>query len=402
MGAVEHLKTLCCLGLPPESAMVAVTPILREIIPHGWARMALLEPEATIANGYAEHPKAAQVYRERLWRFVDDPSSPMSLWVPSFRANGIGWSLHMQGRGWLDSAWYHEIEAPLDSCWILDAMIADGGRTLGFVHLGRPRGARPFTVDDVQRLDRLRPWLAHAFRGRRSGGLPVDQDRAGLAGGPVWSGQMLFTSDEKLVFQTRGIEYLLRILAGEPANFTHRMPVRNGLPAPILKLFRQITGAVNGSFGKPPRMQVATAYGVLSLEATWLEPADTTPQDIARDPKRCLIAVAIELREHAIAHAARVLRESGATPTQVKVGIALAMGKAKPVIADELGIKPSSVADQTKRLYQTLDIHNSTELSTKIWLGGWPSETRQSPPPGWAIEINAALRRKQVAVARAS
>ena len=28
MGAVEHLKTLCCLGLPPESAMVAVMPLL--------------------------------------------------------------------------------------------------------------------------------------------------------------------------------------------------------------------------------------------------------------------------------------------------------------------------------------------------------------------------------------
>jgi hypothetical protein len=33
MGAVEHLKTLCCVGLPPESAMIAVTPLLHEIIP---------------------------------------------------------------------------------------------------------------------------------------------------------------------------------------------------------------------------------------------------------------------------------------------------------------------------------------------------------------------------------
>jgi hypothetical protein len=31
MGPVEHLKTLCCLGLKPESAMVAVTPVLHEI-----------------------------------------------------------------------------------------------------------------------------------------------------------------------------------------------------------------------------------------------------------------------------------------------------------------------------------------------------------------------------------
>jgi hypothetical protein len=40
MGAVEHLKTLCCLGLKPESAMIAVTPLLHEIIPHSSARLA--------------------------------------------------------------------------------------------------------------------------------------------------------------------------------------------------------------------------------------------------------------------------------------------------------------------------------------------------------------------------
>jgi hypothetical protein len=46
MGAVEHLKTLCSLGLPPESATVAVVPLLHEIIPHGWSRIALLAPDA--------------------------------------------------------------------------------------------------------------------------------------------------------------------------------------------------------------------------------------------------------------------------------------------------------------------------------------------------------------------
>ena len=44
MGAVEHLKSLCCLGLPPESAMIAVAPVLHEILPHGWPRTGLPEP----------------------------------------------------------------------------------------------------------------------------------------------------------------------------------------------------------------------------------------------------------------------------------------------------------------------------------------------------------------------
>ncbi len=169
MGAVEHLKTLCCLGLKPESAMIAVTPLLHEIIPHGWSRLGLLEPDGAVTSGYAENLETGALLREHFWRFMDDPSALASMWLPACRAVGIGWTLHLQGGGYLDSAFYRELVAPLDSCWILDAKIGDGGRTIGFVHLTRPRSARPFTADDVQRLDPLRPWLAHGFRPRPSG-----------------------------------------------------------------------------------------------------------------------------------------------------------------------------------------------------------------------------------------
>jgi len=69
-----------------------------------------------------------------------------------------------------------------------------------------------------------------------------------------------------------------------------------------------------------------------------------------------------------IAHAARALRARGATPAQTNVGIQFAFGKMKPAIADELGIQLSSVMATTQKLYQNLDVHNSAELATKIWL----------------------------------
>jgi DNA-binding CsgD family transcriptional regulator len=379
MGAVEHLKTLCCLGLKPESAMIAVTPLLHEIIPHGWSRMGLYESHDSMGNGYSENPEWA-LYRQRFWRFLNDRSGIIgSLYLPPFRATAIGWSLHLQGRGWLGSDWYREIEAPVDSCWLLDAMIGDGGRGFAGVHLTRPRSARPFTVDDVQRLDRLRSWLAHAFRRSNSGVAPQeDEVPISTAGAPVRSGQMILTAGAKLVYETASLESLRRILAGEPGNYTRFVPARDNLPAPVLKLLRQITGAANGTSNAPPRMRISTAYGVLTLEAKWLVPTGTPPEDAARDPKSCLIAVTIDLHEHPIAHAARVLRESGATPTQTKVGIQLALGKPKPAIANELGIQLSSVADLTRRLYQTLDVHNSAELATKIWLGQRQDEARQN------------------------
>jgi DNA-binding CsgD family transcriptional regulator len=380
MGAVEHLKTVCCLGLPPESAMVAVVPVLHEIIPHGWVRLCLVAPDATMTEAYAEHPGTEALFRERMWRFMDDPSAPASLWVPSLRAKGIGWTLPFQGRDWLESGWYREMEAPLDSCWILDAMIGDAGRPFAFAHvmLTRPRGARPFTVDDVQGLDRLRPWLAHAFRRPLSANVHQEnRSPINAAGRPVLSGQLIVTPDARVVHQTTDLDYFLRILAGEPGNYTRYVPVHDRLPAPILKLLRQITGAASGTSNTPPRMRVSTAYGVLALEAKWLVPAGTLQADAARDPKSCLIAVTIEHHEHAIAYAARVLRESGATPAQTKVGIHLALGKPRSVIADELGLQRSSVADHSKKLYQILGVHNSAELATKIWLGQGQDEARQ-------------------------
>ncbi|MCI0735457.1 MAG: hypothetical protein L0Y50_04170 [Beijerinckiaceae bacterium] len=370
MGAVEHLKTLCCLGLKPESAMIAVTPLLHEIIPHGWTGMALLEPDTSMRAMYSDHPEALALYREHMWQFMDDPSSPFILWRPGFRAVAIGWALPMQGGGWRESGWYRVLGAPLDCCWMLDAMIGEKGRTFAVVGLMRPRGARPFDVDDVRSLDRLRPWLAHALRPIPSDDAhPEDPDLLGTAGAPVLGGQMILTPDAKIIFQTTGLEQLRIILAGEPSDYTHYVPARDRPPAPILKLLQRIVGAANGSLDKPPRMEVSTPYGIVTLEAKWLMPAGAIPADAAKDPNSCLIAVTTELREHAIAHAVRVLRESGATPAQIKVGIHLALGKGKPAIADDLGIKVSSVKDITEKLYQTLDVHNSTELATKIWLG---------------------------------
>lgn len=194
---------------------------------------------------------------------------------------------------------------------------------------------------------------------------------------------MILTPDAKAVFQTTGLEFLLRILAGEPADCTRYVPVLDRLPAPILKLLRCIAGAANGTSNTPPRMQLSSAHGVLTLEAKWLGPTGSIPGDVAKDPKSCLISVTIELREHAIAHAARALRESGATPAQLKVGIQLALGKTKQVIADELGIQFSSVDDLTKKLYQTLGVHNAAELSTKIWLGEKRAEARKNLQRAW-------------------
>jgi hypothetical protein len=101
MGAVEHLKTLCCLGLPPESAMIAVTPLLHEIIPHGWTRVALIEPDATLSRGYTENPAMAP-QMGRFLELLHDPANIIgSLYLPSFKPLGSAGPCIVKGvAGW--------------------------------------------------------------------------------------------------------------------------------------------------------------------------------------------------------------------------------------------------------------------------------------------------------------
>jgi hypothetical protein len=372
MRAVEHLKTLCCLGLPPESAIMAVTPLLHDIIPHRWTRFDVFALGKT-HGGCPERPEKTSLCRERHVRAFEE-RGPAQVWIAQRQAAAIGWILHPQGRGWLHSPTYCEIEAPLDSRWALNTMIGEGGRTYAALGLTRQRGARPFKADDLKRLHLLRPWLAQALRpASTSAREEGDEERPGIAGPSVLSGQLIVTACGDVVHQTRSAEHLLVTLGGGG----QRSPA---LPALIKKLIDRIVGASQGSVSEPPPVRVSSQCGVHTVAVRWLIPLGASRGETVKDPKERLIAVSIELHEHPIAHAARILRMSGATPAQVNAGIKLALGKTKPQIAHELSIRESSVADLTRKLYQTLNVHNSAELAARIWLSAMQGSAPELAP----------------------
>ena len=71
------------IGLSP---MIAVTPVLHEIISHGGTRWALLEPDAARSALMPKTMQRAAIFREHCWRLMDDRAGPG-------HAVGIGWSL---------------------------------------------------------------------------------------------------------------------------------------------------------------------------------------------------------------------------------------------------------------------------------------------------------------------
>ncbi len=142
--AVEHFKTLCCLGLPSEQALIAVAAMVREVIPSSWTRIAIFNARGNITAGFAEHGDFPALAVARYPHFMEnDPASIAALMYPAWQAAGIGWTLHKQNADYLHSGYYDEIERPLDACWLLDAFVHDGTRSIVGLTLCRPRAASP-------------------------------------------------------------------------------------------------------------------------------------------------------------------------------------------------------------------------------------------------------------------
>lgn len=370
MRGAQHFKTLCCIGLPGPAAMVAIAGALHEVIESEWNRIGLFDQSGRIGAGYAEHPGCVPLMMDNIELFHG-----RDVWWsnnnPNWLARGSVGFLLESGRleGYAKSDIFNVIERPLGVRWMLDSIQPLETGKLG-VQLLRVRGDKAFGPEDARRLTALRPWIAHALRDRTMSATPPDRaldSRTLSAVRPIQQATLVMDQQGSTLFRTEGAEYLISILGGMQRELKSTPFSRlHDLPSPLRNVVRNLLSTARGQEGGVPLATVPTPWGAITVEASWLSPTAA-----AGEAATSLIAVNLVLREHAVAYAGRVLRATGATPAQVRVGVLLALGKRKPDIAKELGVKVSSVEDSARKLYARLDIHNASEFGTLLWLTGF-------------------------------
>lgn len=370
MHSTQHFKTLCCLGLPPQAAMVSIAGALHEVVASEWNRVGLYDDAGRIGAGYAEHPGCVPLLMENLelfhgadrWWATEHPG-----W---FNRNAVGDLLDDRFmESFRKSEIFDTVERPVGVHWMLDSIQPLARGKLG-VQLLRSRRDKPFTAEDAARLRAIRPWMAHALRETSPAPRPADGSpgRELTSPRPLHQATLVLDRQGRTLFRTEGAEYLLSILGGMERELKSTPFSRiEDLPGPLREVLRRLMRASRGQDGVPPTITVPTSWGTVSVEAGWLVPAHAPPEETGGDT---LINVSLALREHAAAFASRVLRASGATPAQVRVGVLLALGKGKPEIARELGVKSSSVEDAARKLYARLDVHSAAEFGALLWLTG--------------------------------
>jgi DNA-binding CsgD family transcriptional regulator len=374
----EHFRTLCCLGLGAREMMPLLMRGLHEVVPSTWNRIALGDADNRPVSTYAEHPGFYPKAWKHWYELMSTPGSIPSIVPLVAAAGGIGWTLHKQDARYLDSAFYHEVEKPLDSCWMLDAVMVYDGKPVAGMILARSRSDRPFNVDDVATIDRVRPWIAYALRPRGPDEPIVltlsDADDLPVGTAPLVRATVMMNARGDILYRSQAAAHLFMILNGmidDPRSLAGMR--RERVPECLRVLCQRISETARGALTRPPHLKLRTSWGVITLHGCWLAPVNEDPLDVAADPLGLPIIITIELLETPAAHAMRVLKSSGATPTQTRVGMLMALGRSKPEIARELGVKTSSVEDAARKLYERLDISGAPELARKVWLHSHPS-----------------------------
>jgi DNA-binding CsgD family transcriptional regulator len=369
--AAAHLRTLSCLGLPPEAALVELAPLLREIVPADHVRIGLLDENDMPIMGYAEHPDFIALFFKTFDWVLSDPTSPAHIFMETHRRQRVGGMVGRQNAAYFETAYHQEFERQLDSHWLLEGAIPHGRRNVGSFNLTRRRLAKPFTAEDVRALERIQPWLSHALAPRAARVIANESSTSTFAMTPHLRASLILDWDLRCLHRTDNAEQLLYLLDHTTDNW-RTQPRRDGvLPGIVRRVAAslRISAHADAEETAPPLRRRDTAWGRVVVEASWLRP------DLNLDPACCaqaapaghLILVQLELRRHARAHAASVLRRAGATPLQVQVGIEILSGVSKADIADRLGVKRSTVEDASRKVYARVGVHSAADLATLCW-----------------------------------
>lgn len=375
----KHTETLmrirqaCNLGLGGRTLLPLVLRELRHLVPSAVAQFTWCSAEGRLQNFWSDSlmPRriAWIVLHHRQYeadagiRFAD----LVRFGLPT------GNLRHWWHQGFGETPTARAVFTPYRLKWVLDGVVRDAQRPWGCVLLMRHDDAPDFSAAEEALLAQVLPWLAHALRCEQA------QPRRFVPSGR--SALLVCEADGTVQAWSPEAHRLVSYALVDAINLD--MPVCAagfGDVAPALdRLLAELRDRLDGGGDAgPPVLRRRNGWGEFVFRAWHLQ--DTPPgagSAIGSSaPTRRLALLVEQFEPHEAGLLARVNRLP-LSPRQREIALLLAQGLEQPAIARRLGLRPLTLKDQVKAIYQRLDIHSRQALCER--LEATPAEP---PPPG--------------------
>ncbi len=363
--ALLGLRNLCAGGWRAELLIPALLEALHELIPSARNLFDWTDSEGRLIRYYIEGPvdaAIAQLYFERFHNQEEAQHMPPFNTLREAEL-GVRGAAELNRPEFLAGALYNEIWRPQGFRTRIEGVVRGrDGKLYGSLVLYRGPSEPPFSAKDEAALALVLPMLASALqRAAHAEGNPHDK----FVLGPEAAETLLLNVNGQLVHATQGAARLM-MLADDGLS---EASLHRSMQERTERLFGKLTVQLAARalqeraalLAQPwPSLSVLNAYGRIDCHGSILWPNAAAAGTVAQNPPLLQITLRrLELREVAL-H--RILRGLPISAGQASVCLALYAGRTQTEIAQTMGVAPSTVVDQTRKLYQTLDVRGSAQL----------------------------------------
>ncbi len=337
-----QVRQLCCLGLPAETLMPRLLPLLRQIVPAESAGFFWVDGSGAMQNLFAERmlsPQKAQLYFDE---FYEGGAFDFRKNFLARAQSGKDISNRPVDNVLKRSDYYNEILRDLDAHHVMHGIVRENGAALGQLSLYRPPDARSFDAKAEKDLQSVLHYLAHAVAAR-----PVAD---------IEHMQMLDTADDAMVLISVNGAILhasdaakrLLVQSVDGNLVAGQLAIVNSY---VTEILRALADTINDD-ETLPAITRDSRWGRITLRAYRL---DESTHNYAP------IAVRITRQEPMLLRFAHAMQSIDLSPQLQEIAIHLARGKSNAEIADTLGLAHNTVSYHVKALFNRLGTHGRNE-----------------------------------------
>jgi len=351
--AIASVRDLCSLGLSSELFVPALLEAMHGVIPSSRNLFDWIDTEGHIQRYYFEGPidsKIARLYFDEFYNRREAEAMPRF----SDLARGatiIRTAQELNRGSFFNSALYNEIWRPQNLHYHLEAIIRGAdGKALGSLVLYRERTDPVFVKEEEALLAALVPYIARAMQlgAKRADHFAVVGARRRALLNLDHQGQIVYLS-------TNAHSILLLAHGNITPTAARVEPSADDFPT-LAVLCRSLARSPGAQ--APVSLTLDNDWGRFEFHAQRMEPADAQ-----RMP---MIAVSIQHAEPAEVLTAQALQSAPLSIVQKKVCSLLLRGLSHQEIAAAIGVKPNTVVDHVRKIYQKLDAHSIDDLRAKL------------------------------------
>ena len=355
--AAARFRQLSCLGLGSEQVIPALLGELHAIIPSHANTFFFADGAGGTANIHFENPGFAKLfplYQQEFLERGDRQFEGLSFSEAArtqFGVHEFRNAVKVEENTFARSELYNLILRPAgNDTNFLRLVFREGPRVLGALCMWRTTGSGAWTPEEKRSLASLESFFVHALTA------PTLDDVSLVDSGT--SGLLIADAEGNLVSSSAVGRRVLFYATHARIVPAYTDSERIVLPRPLVRICRDLARIyADDPAAIAPTYRCANVWGGFSFRAQWLN---------GDNPALGQIGITVT---HEVPLPVRLMRSVKQLPLsrrQSEVCVLMATGASSETVAEQLGISRSTAITHGRGIYDKLDVHNRSELLTKL------------------------------------